>query len=416
MEPPPRVPGGLRISFGASAGYSFHSLPAAQPKVSDLPKAYDSAERHPKSHGKGTMPRRPQLTSFSFGAGSALRGGRLQLSQDEKHWRQSDQVAMVLNQLIGSKRKVYGKLMRDAEHVFSILDTDGSGKLDYEEFRVALKRMGLGLSPNQVGQLIEVMDRDRDGFIDRLEFTAGLDAARANHRAQGKASLTQAQLHMRAQFRRSSPSAEPWRQQQARRALTSHSSSAYRANVAKDDEPEAQSAREAEIVRIAQERCLTKRYLRDQYMRSVALKYASTRHVHCQADRQICAATASCHAVTVLWRLPVCRASAEQVQAELGGWHSQPTSPAASLVGRQILLAEAPLADNHATKNSMRSPSVVSHTPNVFSSQTPSDEPDVTQPTQPTEDGLAGAAGTQPVQCPSDSALVRVFVLARLTQ
>ena len=44
------------------------------------------------------------------------------------------------------------------------MDKDGSGNLDYDEFHTAMNRLGLGLCPHQLVQLVKVLDADGDGF------------------------------------------------------------------------------------------------------------------------------------------------------------------------------------------------------------------------------------------------------------
>ena len=301
--------GGLRISFRSQAGYSFHALDgdsgkdagegSAQLRFSppELQQQLPTGFVHrPESHTlslhesptatntpaaqPATRPlqmHRSKVSDYSLAAGGALRADKFELSEEDKLQRQSTTVAMVLNRLIGSRRKVYGKLMRDAEQVFRTLDKDGSGALDYAEFAVALKRMGLGLSPTQVRQLIDVMDENHDGLIDCGEFVSNLELARQNHRAIGKESLSKAQLHLKQNFRRSNTGTELGRQQQIRRALCSHSVAGFIGPAVQDDVPPATDwdwvaeRREQEIKRIAKERGLTERYIRDQYMRHVAL-------------------------------------------------------------------------------------------------------------------------------------------------
>ena len=47
---------------------------------------------------------------------------------------------------------------------------DGSGDLDHEEFTEAMNRLGLGLTPDQIIQCIEVLDVDGDGEVSLEEF------------------------------------------------------------------------------------------------------------------------------------------------------------------------------------------------------------------------------------------------------
>ena len=62
--------------------------------------------------------------------------------------------------------------MKNIETVFKAIDKDGSGDLDYDEFQMAMNRLGLGLSAVQVQQCIEVLDKDGDGEVSLDEFMA----------------------------------------------------------------------------------------------------------------------------------------------------------------------------------------------------------------------------------------------------
>ena len=60
--------------------------------------------------------------------------------------------------------------MDSIEAVFKAIDADGSGDLDHEEFTEAMNRLGLGLTPDQIIQCIEVLDVDGDGEVSLEEF------------------------------------------------------------------------------------------------------------------------------------------------------------------------------------------------------------------------------------------------------
>ena len=59
--------------------------------------------------------------------------------------------------------------MEEASRAFELCDTDGSGTLSTEEFRVALDRLGLGLTERQVGEVMRVVDTDGNGTIEYAE-------------------------------------------------------------------------------------------------------------------------------------------------------------------------------------------------------------------------------------------------------
>ena len=56
--------------------------------------------------------------------------------------------------------------------MFKAIDKDGSGDLDHKEFEMAMARLGLGLTPDQIKQCIEVLDKDGDGEVSLDEFMA----------------------------------------------------------------------------------------------------------------------------------------------------------------------------------------------------------------------------------------------------
>ena len=65
---------------------------------------------------------------------------------------------------IKSNRSLGGKTLKSIEGVFKAIDKDGSGNLDYDEFAMAMNRLGLGLTEEQVTQSIEVRRLPTHGF------------------------------------------------------------------------------------------------------------------------------------------------------------------------------------------------------------------------------------------------------------
>merc|ERR1712023_532664 len=53
-------------------------------------------------------------------------------------------------------------------------DTDGSGALSYDEFRVMIKALKVKLTPQQIEQVITGVDQDGDGFLDLKELEDAL--------------------------------------------------------------------------------------------------------------------------------------------------------------------------------------------------------------------------------------------------
>ena len=55
-------------------------------------------------------------------------------------------------------------------HVFEEMDEDGSGRLDYEELRQAMIKLGIVLNEEQMNLLIKNIDIDGDGDVNYIEF------------------------------------------------------------------------------------------------------------------------------------------------------------------------------------------------------------------------------------------------------
>ena len=57
---------------------------------------------------------------------------------------------------------------------FAKFDTDGSGALSYDEFRVMIKALKVKLTPQQIESVINGVDQDGDGFLDLKELEDAL--------------------------------------------------------------------------------------------------------------------------------------------------------------------------------------------------------------------------------------------------
>ena len=84
------------------------------------------------------------------------KGAKIVLTAEQKLQRQTKQIGKIIRDAIRSKRSLGGKAMKNIEGVFKAIDKDGSGNLDYDEFAMAMNRLGLGLTEEQVTQSIEV--------------------------------------------------------------------------------------------------------------------------------------------------------------------------------------------------------------------------------------------------------------------
>jgi Ca2+-binding EF-hand superfamily protein len=101
---------------------------------------------------------------------AAERMAKIELSKDEKLVKMVDNVFRVIRQHMKSDRKLYGKTLADAAEAFRVMDKDNSGALDAAEFGGALKRMGFGLTAEQVEAVVQSVDTSGDGEIDYTEY------------------------------------------------------------------------------------------------------------------------------------------------------------------------------------------------------------------------------------------------------
>ncbi|XP_033736501.1 calmodulin-like [Pecten maximus] len=58
----------------------------------------------------------------------------------------------------------------ELRNAFKLFDKDKSGKIDFEELRVALSSIGESLTDEQVQKMLQEADRNGDGEIDYEEF------------------------------------------------------------------------------------------------------------------------------------------------------------------------------------------------------------------------------------------------------
>ena len=82
-----------------------------------------------------------------------------------------------LRSAASGKRTLYGQKVSDLRALFAAMDSDASGSLSREEFRGALVRLDLPLTPEQMDVVIEGLDMDGNDQISLAEFLAasGMD-------------------------------------------------------------------------------------------------------------------------------------------------------------------------------------------------------------------------------------------------
>ena len=71
--------------------------------------------------------------------------------------------------------RLHGRVINDIASMFEAMDADGSGGLDYVEFKEGLRALDIALGPKQMAALIEALDGDGDGEITINEFLEQCD-------------------------------------------------------------------------------------------------------------------------------------------------------------------------------------------------------------------------------------------------
>lgn len=97
----------------------------------------------------------------------------------------------ILQRCMKQQRKLYGRVLSDAQAAFQAMDRDNSGSVDTEEFREALERMGLGVTESQMDQLVAELDTDGDGEISYAEFMSIMQDGSSGASAEPTESMSQ---------------------------------------------------------------------------------------------------------------------------------------------------------------------------------------------------------------------------------
>jgi len=66
--------------------------------------------------------------------------------------------------------------VEEIKEAFDLFDTDGSGSIDVNELKVAMKALGMDAKSEEIRKLINDIDTDGDGTIDFDEFLAMMTA------------------------------------------------------------------------------------------------------------------------------------------------------------------------------------------------------------------------------------------------
>ena len=96
----------------------------------------------------------------------------LHLSPAERRSCERSAILNSLQEAMAAKRHVFGSSMDDPAHVFAAIG--GSGSVSPDEIFEALRRLGLGLSQDQLERLLAFIDVDGDGQVDYAELLSFL--------------------------------------------------------------------------------------------------------------------------------------------------------------------------------------------------------------------------------------------------
>lgn len=104
----------------------------------------------------------------------------LHLSGDERRERERRAVLQALQQAMRARRQVFGNTFQNPKELFAAFDQNHSGTLSPDDLYLALKRLGLGVSEEQLARLQALVDVDRNGEIDYAELLEYLEGKDSN--------------------------------------------------------------------------------------------------------------------------------------------------------------------------------------------------------------------------------------------
>lgn len=127
--------------------------------------------REPQQSAEDTAAHKREARRLEEARGRELAtAGAMRLGPEERQMRQLANLIDVLRQAMAHRsRKLYGKTVRDWKGVFAVIDRDGNGSVTQAEFKAAMRRLGLGLSDQQVEDLMLLLDPDGSGAIEFRE-------------------------------------------------------------------------------------------------------------------------------------------------------------------------------------------------------------------------------------------------------
>ena len=190
MFAPPKALGATRsrpTSVFVPGGAGFSALPDRSARRGAEPEAAggrgSSRQGRRPLTPKRSRRRRPDDGSLRLLAATPppaspvhLQRGALHLSAAEKLDSEVSNVFRMIAQQLRGHRTLFGHVMSSPRDVFQLIDKDGSESLDYREFKEALRRMDIGLTQQQVREVIAAVDADANGTVELGEFVAQLEA------------------------------------------------------------------------------------------------------------------------------------------------------------------------------------------------------------------------------------------------
>ena len=78
----------------------------------------------------------------------------------------------VIKSVTTRKKKLTEEQYEEINHAFLLFDKDGSGSIDVNELRDAMKALGIYIKKDKLRLLMNKVDKDGSGAIDELEFAA----------------------------------------------------------------------------------------------------------------------------------------------------------------------------------------------------------------------------------------------------
>jgi Ca2+-binding EF-hand superfamily protein len=131
--------------------------------------------------GKGTF----EKTSDEVGAAEKLREATIMMARrhsqinvdakkgtvEEQLFRSVDQILNHMRSGIKARCRSDNDMRRNMEQIFRRFDSNKNGKITYESFQKTVNQFfGINLSPKQAQMVFKVLDIDGDGVVDRQEF------------------------------------------------------------------------------------------------------------------------------------------------------------------------------------------------------------------------------------------------------